>query len=177
MTINDASYPVKASEDMNSPVILYTKGRISVDKIKKTVAIVGARRCTQLEKQTTAGITLEYVEEGYSIVSGMAKGVDSYAHTACIKEGGYTVAVMGNGLDICYPKEHNELMRAIEDNGLLLSEYPPGVKPKRYHFPKRNRIIAQWSDEIVVVAPGMRSGSLITAEYAKKLGKQVRIVN
>ena len=68
-------------------------------------------------------------------------------------------------------------MRAIEDDGLLLSEYPPGVTPQRYHFPRRNRIIAQWSDEIVVVAPGNRSGSLITAEYAESLGRQVKIIN
>ena len=88
-----------------------------------------------------------------------------------------TVAVLGNGLDICYPKEHNKLMRTIEDNGLLLSEYPPGVQPQRYHFPKRNRIIAQWSDEIVVVAPENRSGNLITAEYAEMLGREVKIIS
>lgn len=177
LSINDEYYPARAKEDMNSPIILYTKGRILEDKLKKTVAIVGARRCTQSEKRATADIALQYIQKGYSIISGMAKGVDSYGHTVCIKEDGYTVAVLGNGLDICYPKEHNTLMRAIEDNGLLLSEYPPGVKPQRYHFPQRNRIIAQWSDEIVVVAPGNRSGSLITAEYAERLGRQVDIIN
>lgn len=177
VSINDAEYPDKAKSDTNSPIILYTKGRILTDKLKRTVAIVGARRCTQAEKQVTVDIASRYLQQGYSIVSGMAKGVDSYSHTVCIREGEYTVAILGNGLDICYPKEHNKLMQAIEDNGLLLSEYPPGVKPQRYHFPERNRIIAQWSDEIVVVAPGNRSGSLITAKYAEKLGRQVEIVN
>lgn len=177
LSIKDANYTSKAKKDINSPVLLYTKGRIKQNKLEKSVAIVGARRCTQAGKQTTADVALQYVRQGYAIISGMAKGVDSYGQTACIKNGGYTVAVLGNGLDICYPKEHNKLMQAIEESGLLLSEYPPGVRPQKYYFPKRNRIIAQWSDEVVVIAPGIRSGSFITAEYAQKLGKDVKIID
>ena len=89
---------------------------------------------------------------------------------------GYTVAVVGNGLDICYPCEHRKLMDRISDKGLLLSEYPPGTKPTRYTFPQRNRIISAWANKVVIIAPGKGSGALITAEYGKKYGKEVDII-
>ena len=94
-----------------------------------TVGIVGARRCTQNNKQSVIMLTEEYVSRGFTIISGMAKGIDSYAHTACINAGGYTVAILGNGLDICYPSEHIKLMKSIAERGLLVSEYPPGTRP------------------------------------------------
>ncbi|MDY3714362.1 MAG: DNA-processing protein DprA, partial [Blautia sp.] len=108
--------------------------------------------------------------------SGMAKGIDSYAHTACLKSGGYTVAVLGNGLDICYPCEHRKLMEQIAEKGLLISEYPPGIRPAKYRFPCRNRLISAWSDKMIVVAPGKGSGALITAEYEKKYGRKVEVI-
>lgn len=103
----------------------------------------------------------------------MAKGVDSYAHTVCINADGYTIAILGNGLDLCYPSEHVKLMQAIEEKGLLLSEYPPGTRPTRYSFPMRNRLISAWSDELVVVQAGKGSGALITADYTRKYNKKV----
>ena len=103
----------------------------------------------------------------------MAKGIDSYAHTACLKAGGYTVAVLGCGLDICYPSEHRLLKQRIEEQGLLLSEYPPGTLPHSCHFPKRNRIIAAWSREIYIPEAGKKSGAWITAAYGEKYGRRV----
>lgn len=111
------------------------------------------------------------------MISGMAKGVDSYAHTACLKAGGYTVAVLANGLDICYPNEHQKLKECIENEGLIISEYSPGVRPTKYAFPRRNRLISAWSDELVVVAAGKGSGALITAEYSRQYGRKVRFIS
>ncbi|MCQ2529207.1 MAG: DNA-processing protein DprA [Saccharofermentans sp.] len=177
ITLNSDCYPDKAAMDPNAPVLLYTKGDMHSIDMNKSVGIIGARRCTQEQKKYTADITTKYIEEGYTVISGMAKGVDSYSHTVCINNEGSTVAVLGNGLDICYPREHEFLMQAIADNGLLISEYPPGVGPYKYNFPRRNRIIAQWSDKLVVIGAGNRSGSLITADYANKIGREVTMVN
>ena len=109
------------------------------------------------------------------IISGLAKGIDACAHTACINADGYTVAILGNGLDICYPSEHRILMDRIKEKGLLLSEYPTGTKPTKYAFPKRNRLISAWSDKVVVIAPGKGSGALITEGYARKYSRKIEL--
>ena len=171
---NDVRYPYRAKKMADAPVVLYYKGHFQ--EMKDPVAIVGARRCTQEAKYKAVALAQQYTENGQTIISGMAKGIDSYAHTACLNAGGYTVAVVGNGLDICYPSEHKTLMDCIAEKGLLLSEYPPGVKPSRYTFPRRNRLISAWAEHIVVIAPGKRSGALITAEYGRKYGRQVEII-
>lgn len=171
---NDMFYPNQAKVFEDAPIVLYYKGHFQ--EMEKSIAIVGARRCTQEIKKYAVKITEQYTREGYAIISGMAKGIDSYAHTACLNSGGYTVAVVGNGLDICYPCEHRKLMDRIGDKGLLLSEYPPGTKPTRYTFPQRNRIISAWANKVVIIAPGKGSGALITAEYGKKYGKEVDII-
>lgn len=174
LTKNDFCYPDRAKKPEDSPVVLYYKGQIR--NMEKTVGIVGARRCTQDEKNQAVMVTKKYVSENMAIISGMAKGIDSYAHTACLKAGGYTVAILGNGLDICYPGEHKMLMEHIAEKGLLISEYPPGTLPAKYRFPQRNRLISAWSDKLIVVAPGRRSGAFITAEYEKKYGREVEVV-
>ena len=171
---NDVRYPYRAKKMADAPVVLYYKGHFQ--DMKDTVAIVGARRCTREAKYKAVALAQQYTENGQTVISGMAKGIDSYAHTACLNAGGYTVAVVGNGLDICYPSEHKTLMNCIAEKGLLLSEYPPGVKPSRYTFPRRNRLISAWAEHIVVIAPGKRSGALITAEYGRKYGRQVEII-
>lgn len=156
-----------------APFLLYIKGDLR--EVCHTAGIVGSRRCTQAAKRKTAELAEKYTKAGYIIVSGMAKGIDSYAHTACINAGGYTIAVLGNGLDICYPKEHDQLMEAIACRGLLVSEYSPGTRPSSYHFPLRNRLIAALSDELAVMDPGKRSGAMITLECADRIGRPVRI--
>lgn len=154
---------------------MYYKGNLV--EVKEPVAIVGARRCTQEVKQQAVVLAQQCVEKKQTLISGMAKGIDSYAHTACLKAEGYTVDILGNGLAICYPSEHKKLMECIEQNGLLLSEYPPGTRPTQYTFPRRNRLISAWSECIIVIAPGKGSGALITAEYGRKYGRAVEILN
>jgi DNA processing protein len=109
------------------PILFYCKG--SIREMSGTAGIVGARRCLAEDKACTVETAEKLTAEGICIVSGMAKGIDSYAHTACIRKGGYTIAVLGNGLDICYPREHSLLMQRIAETGLLLSEYRPGTPP------------------------------------------------
>jgi len=146
-----------------------------IKKMDQTVGIVGARRCSQKAKQETVFLASEYAKTRIAVVSGMAKGIDSYAHTACLNAGGYTIAILGNGLDICYPSEHHKLMKCIEEKGLLLSEYPPGTPPSRYTFPRRNRLISSWSDKLIIIQAGKGSGALITAEYSRKYGRKVEM--
>ena len=107
------------------------------------------------------------------MISGMAKGIDACAGTVCVNSGSYTVAIVGNGLDICYPAEHERLMERIRETGLLLSEYPPGTEPSNYTFPQRNRLIASWSDRLIVIAACRGSGAMITANCADKYGRKV----
>lgn len=175
LTKHNPYYPDCAKEPEDSPILLYYKG--CTRKIEKSVGIVGARRCTQEAKQKVVEMTERYVADKITVVSGMAKGIDSYAHTACLKSGGYTVAILGNGLDICYPSEHKKLMERVGEKGLLLSEYPPGTKPAKYRFPRRNRLISAWSNKLIVVAPGKNSGAFITADYEKTYGRDVEIVS
>lgn len=171
---NDVRYPKYAKILEYAPIVMYYKGHFH--NMKKPVAVVGARKCTQEAKFQAVNLAEQYTRNGQTIISGMAKGIDSYAHTACLKAEGYAVAVVGNGLDICYPSEHKKLMECIIEKGLLLSEYPPGIKPTRYTFPRRNRLISAWAEHIVVIAPGKGSGALITAEYGRKYGRQVEII-
>ena len=170
---NDERYPLRAREPADAPPMLYYKGNIK--KMDQTVGIVGARRCSQKAKQETVFLASEYAKARIAVVSGMAKGIDSYAHTACLNAGGYTIAILGNGLDICYPSEHHKLMKCIEEKGLLLSEYPPGTPPSRYTFPRRNRLISSWSDKLIIIQAGKGSGALTTAEYSRKYGRKVEM--
>ena len=171
LTVNDTKYPKKAKLQKNTPILLYYKGTIK--SVDKSMGIVGARRCTQEDKLFTKAYTQGHVNNGECIISGMAKGVDAYAHTACMEAGGYTIAVLACGLDICYPSEHKLLMERISEKGLLLSEYAPGVPPAQYNFPRRNRIISAWSDRLTVIAPGKGSGAFITADESRNLGREV----
>lgn len=175
MTINDDIYPQKAKILDDMPIILYYKGTPVISQInKKSTAIVGARRCSRQARQAAITLAATLSDKGITIVSGMAKGIDSYAHTSCLKNEGYTIAVLGNGLDICYPAEHKKLMEQIERKGLLISEYEPGIRPQKIHFPRRNRMIAAFSDEIIVVEAKKGSGALITAQYGEKYHRKVR---
>lgn len=171
MTLQDIIYPEYAKEIWEMPILLYYKGKPRADSIG--TAVVGSRRCTKEGKERTIELTYGLTKQCIPVISGMAKGIDSYAHTVCLKAGGYTVAVLGSGLDICYPSEHKFLMQRIEEQGLLLSEYPPGTPPHSCHFPKRNRIIAAWSREIYIPEAGSKSGAWITAAYGKKYGRRV----
>ena len=157
---------------LSMPVLLFYKGGLF--EPERTAGIVGPRRCTQETKEKVINVTTRCLKEGQAIISGMALGVDGYAHTAAVKNGGRTIAVVGTGLDICFPKEHETLFEAIENNGCIFSEYESGQPALSCHFPRRNALIAALSDELHVIDAGRNSGAMITAEYAKKYGKKVR---
>ena len=174
LTYEDRRYPVLAKAISDMPILLYYKGQLIPDSTG--IGIVGSRRCTAYGKNVAVDCSAYLAKHQLPVISGMAKGIDSYAHTACLKAGGYTVAILGNGLDICYPSEHRSLMEQITEQGVLLSEYEPGKRPSRHHFPKRNRIISAWSQKLLIVEAGIQSGSLNTADIARRYGREVLAV-
>ena len=172
-TREDVSFPDRFRNIPDMPILLYYKGELKINKFAQSDGIVGARRCSAEGKKIAIDIAIEAARNDAAIISGMAKGIDSYAHTAAIKSRGYTIAVLGNGADICYPAEHEKLYEEITDNGCILLEYPPGTLPKEYFFPKRNRLIAALSDRIYVVDAGRNSGTETTVENGKKYGREI----
>lgn len=171
LTYDDPLYPSVAKDYAEAPTLLYYRGNI-IDNIEG-VAIVGSRRCSDYGKEVAIAAAEYLAQNNITVVSGMAKGIDGYSHIACIKNGGYTIAFLGNGVDICYPTEHRELMEAIIDNGAVISEYPPGTRARAEYFPKRNGLISSWSRKILVVEAAESSGALITANMAKAQGKEI----
>lgn len=162
---------VKTPVDL--PVVLYVKGSLWINDYADSIGIVGARRCTPEGKARAIDISAEAVDKNAAVISGMAKGIDSYAHTAAIKSGGYTIAVLGSGPDICYPKEHERLYEEISEHGCIISEYSPGTEPREYRFPKRNRLIAALSDRLYVIEAGRNSGTKSTVEKGREYGREV----
>lgn len=170
-------YPDRLRGIRDMPVLLYVKGEQKINEYPAAIGVVGVRRCTREGRDTVIAMIRDAVMEQCAVISGMAKGIDSYAHTAAIKEGGYTIAVLGSGPDICYPKEHQVLYEAIISCGCILSEYPPGTEPRRYMFPRRNRLIAALSDELYVIEAGRYSGTQSTVETCMRYGHEVIRIN
>ncbi|KLU60289.1 hypothetical protein CEB3_c31400 [Peptococcaceae bacterium CEB3] len=171
LTFMDPAYPQHLNTVSNLPALLYYKG-IVIDT-RESVGIVGSRRCTSYGKQVAAEASAYLAGAGVTVVSGMAKGIDSYAHTACLKNDGYTLALVANGPDICYPPENTSLMEEIIKRGAVVSPYPPGTRPRQEYFPLRNRLLAAWVDKLLVVEAAERSGALITANYAVQRKRRV----
>lgn len=167
-------FPENIKKHNNMPILIYYKGKINSSL--NGVSIIGTRRCSDYGKKVTVEAAKFLVKNNIPVISGMAKGIDSYAHTTAIRENGYTVAVLGCGLDICYPREHSLLMDMIIEDGLVISEYPPGTAPINHNFPKRNRLISAISEKILIVEAGEKSGALITAKYAKEQSKEILVV-
>lgn len=166
------SYPVGLKNIDYPPLYLFYEGHLEwLDY--PSIAMVGARLATPYASQVLTKMIPRLVEEKRVIVSGLAKGVDRFSHELAIHSGGKTIGVVGCGLDICYPREVNDLFFEMKKNHLVLSEYPLGTPIKRHHFPMRNRIIAGLSDGTCVVEAKERSGSLITAQLALEAGKEV----
>ena len=155
--------------------MLWTRG-LSEALGRPTVAIVGSRAATPYAKDVAHRLGQELGARGIVVASGLARGVDSAAHTGCLAAGGLTVAVLGSGLDRIYPAEHDTLAAMISDKGMLISELGPGAAPLREHFPLRNRIISGISLAVVVVEASEKSGSLITARCALEQGRDVMAV-
>ena len=164
VTIEDELYPERLREIYLPPIVLFIKGDVS---LLNTIClgIVGARQHTFYGEEVLNHL-LPVLTKKLTIISGMAKGIDGYAHYKTLKEKGKTIAVVGTGLDITYPSEHGHLQQVIEQRGCLVSEYPLGSPALKFHFPYRNRIIAGLSHGVLVVEAKKRSGSLITANVA-----------
>lgn len=176
VTMEDAAYPEKLRNIPDPPFALYTMGKPFCGG-DKTVAIVGARQCSEYGYAVAKELGGRLAASGAVVVSGLARGIDSGGQWGAIKGGGRTYAVLGCGPDICYPSTSRNLYAEILDGrGGILSEYPPGTQPKQGFFPCRNRIIAGLSDIVVVVEAKKRSGSLITADLALEQGKDVYAV-
>lgn len=173
---NNELYPKKLKECDSAPCILFYKGDIERVSEGCSVSIVGSRRCTSYGINATNIISSELSKNGISIISGLARGIDTYAHSAALQSNGFTCAVLGCGLNIIYPKENRKLYDNIASSGCVLSEFLPGTEPLSQNFPIRNRIISALSDVVVIVEAGLKSGSLITAGLALNQGKDVMAV-
>ena len=172
LTPNCAAFPGALRTIPDCPVLLYFRGTLDwLDH--PAVAIIGARTATDYGRRVATGFAAELSALGITIVSGAAYGVDAAAHRGALASGGGTVAVLGCGIDVVYPRAHADLFRDIADSGLLLSEYPIGTKPEGFRFPARNRIISGLVQGVVVVEATERSGSLITARLALDQGREV----
>ena len=169
---NDEEFPTALRMIQDSPKKLYCIGNVTLLKNKK-ISVVGSRKCTAYGKSIAERLSTKLSNSGVSVVSGLAKGIDSCAHNGALKEVGSTIAVLATGIDTCYPASNQGLYNEISKNGLIISENPPGYICHRYDFPRRNRIISGLSDAVVVVEAPLRSGALITAEYAMEQGKEL----
>jgi DNA processing protein len=166
------AYPSRLKEIYDYPPVLYVRGKLPADD-EPCLAIVGTRRPTVYGRQVTEEIVADLARSSITIISGLARGIDSVAHRTALDAGGKTVAVFGSGLDIVYPGENANLAKAIVEHGALVSEYPLGVKPKAENFPLRNRIMSGLSLGVLVVEAGERSGALITAQQAMEQNREV----
>ena len=175
-TIEDDIYPQCLKEISNPPLKLYYKGNLDLLKDERLIAVVGTRNPSSYGKLCCEYMVKKMTSANITIVSGFAKGIDSIAHKTSLLTGGKTIAVIASGLDIVYPASNLSLYREIEEKGLILSEYEAGVKPFKFNFPQRNRIIAGLSKGIIVVESKDRGGSLITADLALEFNRDVYAV-
>ena len=171
ITCQDPLFPPMLQMIYDAPVLLYVKGTLNPGDI--TLAMVGSRRASPYGKFTTEKLARELSLRGITVVSGMARGIDSSAHRGALTAGGRSIAVLGSGLDVIYPPENKDLYQAIAENGAVVSEYPLGTPPNAPNFPARNRIISGMSLGVVVVEASDKSGSLITARIALEQGREV----
>jgi DNA processing protein len=169
----DREYPQLLWEIADPPPILYYRGHLTNWNERNTVAIVGTRNATPYGRRWTKKLVSALASRGFTIISGMAEGIDGEAHKACLEVGGQTVAVVGTGVDQIYPYKHKDLYGKILHSGLVVSEYPNGTTPNKTHFPARNRIIAGLSRVTLVMEAPERSGALITAYQANDYGRDV----
>ncbi|WP_373539642.1 DNA-processing protein DprA [Chamaesiphon sp.] len=174
----DPDYPQLLLEIPSAPGVLYYKGQIATANrdYLPSIAIVGTRDPSDYGRRWARKIATLLASKGYPIVSGLAQGIDTEAHTACLEAGGRTIAVVGTGIDIVYPPRNQTLAANIAQHGLIVSEYPAGTPPDRGHFPARNRIIAGLSRVTIVIEAPTRSGALITAHQANDFGRDVYVL-
>lgn len=175
VTVEDKEYPSKLKNIYDPPFGLYYKGRLPCED-KITISVVGARNCSDYGKEVALKLSAELASYGVQIVSGLAIGIDGYAHRGTLRVSGDTFGVLGCGIDICYPKENFSLYMDISQQGGIISEYGLGLPPKAYQFPMRNRIISGLSDGVLVIEAKEKSGSLITVDQGLEQGKNIYAV-
>jgi DNA processing protein len=168
----DSSYPARLRMISDPPSLLYLKGEIRRDD-EKAVAVVGSRSTSDYGRRVARDLCRGLASLGFTVVSGMARGIDGTAHETSLNAGGRTIAVLGSGVDRVYPAEHDKLYRRISENGAVISEFPMGTRPLAFNFPARNRLISGLSLGVVVVEATEKSGSLITAALALEQGREV----
>lgn len=172
LTWDDPQYPRRLQEIDQPPPILYVRGTVT-EADEWAVAIVGTRRVTTYGKQVAEQLATALAQNGVTVVSGLARGVDSVAHQTALKAGGRTIAVLGSGVDNLYPPENRKLAEDIMQSGAVVSDYALGAQPEAANFPPRNRIISGLAIATVVVEASRQSGALITAEFAAEQGREV----
>jgi len=170
---DEADYPRYLREVYDPPPVLYVRGRLEPDEGPRSVAIVGSRAATPQGRALARRMAHDLAAAGVTVVSGLARGIDTAAHRGATDAAGRTVAVLGSGLDRLYPPENEALVAAIAERGAVVSEFPLGAVPFPGNFPRRNRIIAGWSRAVVVVEAAERSGALVTARAALEEGRDV----
>jgi DNA processing protein len=177
LTLLDDTYPPNLRHIADPPPVLFVRGSIR-EQDENAVALVGTRRATAYGRAVAERLAADLARAGVTVVSGLAKGVDTAAHRSAVDAGGRTLAVLGNGLDQVYPPENSNLAQRIVDRqaGALVSEFAPGVPPDAINFPRRNRVIAGLSRATVIIEAGPRSGALITADFALEQGRDVLAV-
>ncbi|MDD2956049.1 MAG: DNA-processing protein DprA [Oscillospiraceae bacterium] len=173
LTPEDRDYPDRLQSIYARPAVLYVDGDLGDIDNEAAVAVVGTRNYSDYGFRAASKIAFELAKAGAVVVSGMAKGIDTVAHKAALKAEGKTIAVLGCGLDVPYPRENAALMEVIAHNGAVVSEFPLGAEPVGFHFPIRNRIISGLSMGVTVVEADLKSGSLITANLALEQGRDV----
>lgn len=169
---DDSDYPLRLKEIDKSPEYIYVEGKMLVED-EKAVAIVGTRTPTKYGSEVAANFTRGLVENGFTVISGMAKGIDTIVHKTAIAAGGRTIAVVASGLDIIYPAENKDLFERIVKQGAVISEFPEGTRPLPKNFLARNRIISGLALGVIVVEGRRRSGTLSTATHAANQGREV----
>jgi DNA processing protein len=177
VTIIDEQYPEALKKIYKPPFVLFYYGDLGLAHVnEKAIAVIGSRSPSPYGLSMTQTITQSLIEEGMMIVSGLAYGIDIEAHRAAIAKQGKTIAILGSGIDVCYPKEHLTTYKTIKEQHLLMSEYPHDTAPNKEHFPWRNRLIAGLARGVFVAEAKKRSGTLITVGYALYLGKDVYVL-
>ena len=176
ISILDKEYPLLLKEIYSPPICLYIRGNKKILN-GENIAIIGCRECSEYGKNIAQRLSYEISKKDINIVSGFAIGIDEYSHLGTIQAKGRTIAVLGNGVDIVYPKENKYLIDDILNNdGAIISEFPLGTKPEKMNFPLRNRIISGLSKKIIVVEAKRKSGTLITVDFALEQGRDVLVV-
>ncbi|HWP42427.1 MAG TPA: DNA-processing protein DprA [Blastocatellia bacterium] len=173
LVLSDARYPALLKETYDPPIVLYYKGDLEGSFRQPPIAIVGSRHCSTYGRNVAETLARELGERGVTIISGLARGIDSAAHRGAISGGGLTVGVMGTGLDMIYPKENSKLAEKIIESGVLVTEFPLSTPPLSRNFPFRNRVISGLGFGVLLVEGAERSGSLITARMACEQGREV----